>query len=123
MSDTNAADRVLIEGLAVETVIGVYDWERNIQQRLVFDIEMQTDISKAAQTDDLEYTLDYDAISRAVIALAENSEYQLVESLAEALAAMIVSEFSVSWLKLKVSKPNALSAARNVAVQIERSAD
>ena len=123
MSDTNAADRVLIEGLAVETVIGVYGWERNIRQSLVFDIEMQTDISRAAQTDDLEYTLDYDAVSRAVIALAENSEYQLVESLAEALAAMIVSEFSVSWLKLKVSKPNALSAARNVAVQIERSAD
>lgn len=113
-------DLVLIEGLAVEAVIGVFDWERQIKQRLVMDIELYTDINKAAKTDDLQYTLDYKAISDAVIKHTEASSYQLIESLAEALAAMILKDFSVTKLSLKISKPDAVPQADNVAVKIFR---
>ena len=113
-------DLILIEGLAVETVIGVFDWERQIKQRLLIDLELDTDIARAASTDDLQYTLDYKAISDAVIAFAENSDYQLIESLAEDLAAMILKDFSVSGLRLKISKPDAVPQANNVAVKISR---
>ena len=113
-------DLILIEGLAVETVIGVFDWERQIKQRLLIDLELDTDIARAASTDDLQYTLDYKAISDAVIAVAENSDYQLIESLAEDLAKMILKDFSVSGLRLKISKPDAVPQANNVAVKISR---
>ena len=113
-------DLILIEGLAVETVIGVFDWERQIKQRLLIDLELDTYIARAASTDDLQYTLDYKAISDAVIAFAENSDYQLIESLAEDLAAMILKDFSVSGLRLKISKPDAVPQADNVAVKISR---
>lgn len=115
-------DRILIEGLSVETVIGVFDWEREIQQRLIIDLELYTDISQAASTDNLEDTLDYKAISDATIAFVENSEYQLVETLAEDLASMILTEFSVQKLGLKISKPGAVPQADNVAIKIARSA-
>lgn len=115
-----ALDLVYIEGLKVDALIGVYDWEREILQPLVFDITMATDIRQAAQTDDLQHTLDYFAISAAVTALVEQSAFQLIESLAEAIACMIQQQFSVSWLRLKVSKPGAVPNAINVAVQIER---
>ena len=113
-------DLILIEGLAVETVIGVFDWERQIKQRLLIDLALNTDIAKAAGTDDLQHTLDYKAVSDAVIAFAENSDYQLIESLAEDLAAMIRKDFSVAGLSLKISKPAALPQVNNVAVKISR---
>lgn len=115
-----ALDQVFIEGLKVDALIGVYDWEREILQPLVFDIKMATDIRQAAQTDDLQYTLDYFAISAAVTALVEQSSFRLIESLAEAVAQLIQTQFSVSWVSVKVSKPGAVPNALNVAVQIER---
>ena len=114
-------DLVLIEGLAVEAVIGVFDWEREIKQRLVIDLELNADIRRAASTDNLRQALDYKAISDAVVAFTENSDYQLIESLAEALAAMILNDFSVSRLALKISKPDAVPRANNVAVKMVRS--
>lgn len=116
-------DLVLIEGLAIEALIGVFDWERQIKQRLLIDLELHTDIRKAAETDDLQYTLDYKAISDAVIEHTQHSDYQLIESLAEALAEMIIRDFAVSSLGLKISKPGAAPQANNVAVKIFRSAD
>ena len=115
-------DKVLIEGLSVETVIGVLDWEREIKQRLVFDLELSTDIQQAGATDDLQYAIDYAAVSQSVLDLVEASSYQLIESLAEKIAAMVLAEFNISHVKLKVSKPGAVPQAQNVAVQIERSA-
>lgn len=119
----NTMDSILVEGLEVETVIGVFDWERQIKQRLVIDLELSTDIRCAAETDDLQYTLDYKAISDAVVASAEQSNYQLIESLAESLAAMILNDFSVTAVTIKLSKPGAVPQAQNVAVKIHRSAD
>ncbi|MBB1487817.1 dihydroneopterin aldolase [Oceanospirillum sediminis] len=116
-------DRVFIEGLKADALIGVYDWEREITQPLVFDIEMATDIRPAAEQDDLNLTLDYYAISQAVLKYVAQSSFELIESLAEAIAALIMNDFGVSWLKIKVSKPGAVPEAANVAVQIERGND
>jgi len=116
----NGTDRVLIEGLEVRTVIGIYDWEREIRQTVRLDLEMAWDISKAAQTDSIEDTLDYKAVSKRLIAFVESSSFGLIESLAEHCADIVLHEFGVPWLRLKMSKPGAVRGSENVAVLIER---
>ncbi|WP_176494275.1 dihydroneopterin aldolase [Cobetia sp. 5-25-4-2] len=113
-------DRVLIEALAVETVIGVYDWERTIRQRLVIDLEMATDIRPAAVGDDLTHTLDYAAISARIQTYADDSQFELVETFAERLAALLREEFGIPWLRMTVRKPGAVPEAQAVGVRIER---
>ncbi|SHE54920.1 dihydroneopterin aldolase [Modicisalibacter ilicicola DSM 19980] len=113
-------DRVLIEGLRVETVIGAYDWERSIRQRLVVDLEMATDIRPAAASDDLTRTLDYAAISTRIREFAEDSHFELVETFAERLAALLRHEFAIPWLRLTLRKPGAVAEAATVGVRIER---
>lgn len=114
-------DKILIEGLEVETCIGVYDWERRIQQRLVFDLEIQTDIKAAAASDDLSKTVDYKALSDRVIEYVSGTSFELIETLAENLLDLVIREFSLSHIKLKVSKPGAVLQAKNIALVIERS--
>lgn len=116
-------DKILIEGLLVETRIGVYDWERLIQQPLVFDLELDTDIAAAASSDDLSETIDYKALSDRVVDYVSGTEFELLEALAENLAALILKEFGVSHLRMKVSKPGAVPKAENVSLLIERSAN
>jgi len=113
-------DTVFIRDLEVKTVIGVFEWERKIRQRLVFNIELGTDIALSAKSDDLNDTLDYKAISHAIEEFAEASSYQLVEALVEAVAQMVMGDFSVKWLSITIDKPGAVSCARSVGVQIER---
>jgi 7,8-dihydroneopterin aldolase/epimerase/oxygenase len=113
-------DIVFIKKLEVRTVIGVFDWEREIKQKLVLDLELGTDIKKAAETDDLTNTLDYKAISHAVFDFVEQSEYQLVETVAEKVAELILRDFSVQWLSITLNKPGAVSIAESVGVRIER---
>jgi len=113
-------DIVFIKQLEVRTVIGVFDWEREIKQKLIFDFELGTDIKRAAQTDALADTLDYKAISHAVFEFVEKSEYQLVETLAEKVAELILKNFPVQWLSLELNKPGAVSIAQSVGVKIER---
>jgi len=113
-------DRVLIEGLEVRTVIGIYDWEREIRQTVRLDLEMAWNISKAAQSDDIADTLDYKAVSKRLIAFVEASSFGLIESLAEHCADILLHEFHVPWLRLKMSKPGAVRGSENVAVLIER---
>lgn len=110
---------VYIKGLRAEAVIGVYDWERGIRQPLVLDLEMASDTAKAAASDDIAHALDYAAISQQVIALVEGSEYQLLESLAAAVAELIQRDFHVPWLRLRLGKPGAVSEADDVGVIIE----
>jgi len=117
----NGTDRVLIEGLEVRTVIGIYDWEREIRQTVRLDLEMAWDITKAAQTDSIEDTLDYKAVSKRLIAFVEASSFGLIETLAQQCANIVLDEFSVPWLRLKLSKPGAVRGSENVAVLIERS--
>jgi len=113
-------DRVIIEGLAVETVIGIYDWERTIKQTVRLDIEMAWDISAAGKSDDINDTLDYKLVAKRLEAFVKASEFGLIEALAEHCAQIVLTEFSVPWLRLKLSKPGAVSGSDNVAVIIER---
>ena len=113
-------DRVLIEGLEVRTVIGIYDWEREIRQTVRLDMEMAWDIRPAGVSDDIADTLDYKAVSKRLIAFVEGSSFGLIEALAEACARIVLDEFKVPWMRLKMSKPGAVRGSENVAVVIER---
>ena len=115
-------DLVLIEALKVDTVIGVYDWERTLTQTLELDLALATDIRPAAADDDLTRTLDYAAISERIAAFGAASEFALVETFAERLAAILRDEFGIAWLRLTLRKPGAVPAARAVGVCIERGA-
>ncbi|UZE95881.1 dihydroneopterin aldolase [Alkalimarinus alittae] len=114
------SDRVFITGLAIDATIGVYDWERTIKQRLVLDLEMCFDISTAASTDDLVHALDYSAVSQRIISFVEASAYQLLEALAEQVARIVMDEFSVSGLMLRMNKPGAVPEAAGVGLVITR---
>jgi dihydroneopterin aldolase len=113
-------DRVFIEDLTVQTVIGIFDWEREIKQAVSLDLEMEFNITRAAESDSIEDTLDYKAVSKRLIRFIENSEFQLVESLAERCATIILTEFPVKWLRLKLGKPGAVRGSSSVGVIIER---
>lgn len=115
-------DTVFIEGLCIETVIGIYDWERRIRQPVVLDIEMAFDNTRPAASDAIDATLDYKSISKRLVAFVEASSFQLVETLAERCAAIIRDEFGVAWVRLKLSKPGAVRGAKAVGVCIERGA-
>lgn len=113
-------DTVFIEQLEVQALIGIYDWERRIRQPLWFDIEMSFDNRIPAASDAIADTLDYKAVSKRVIAYVEQSGFGLVETLAERVAALILEEFAVRRVRLKLSKPGAVRGARAVGVCILR---
>ena len=113
-------DKVFIESLEIECVIGIYDWERKIRQPVVLDIEMAFDNTKPAATDNIEDTLDYKAVSKRLIQFVSESEFGLVETLAERCAAIITGEFGVAHVRLKLSKPGAVRGSKAVGVIIER---
>ena len=113
-------DTVFITGLKATSVIGCYDWERDIRQTLVIDLELQADFSCAAATDALEDALDYAAISQRVIAVCDASRFQLLEALAEHLATLLLAENAISRLRMTIIKPGAVSEAEGVGVVIER---
>jgi dihydroneopterin aldolase len=115
-------DIVYLKQLKVETIIGIYPWERQIKQTLFLDLEMATDIRRAAQTDDIAHTLNYKAVSKRIQEFVGNSQFLLVETLAERVAEIILREFGVPWLRLNVNKRGAVRNATDVGVMIERSA-
>lgn len=114
-------DRVFIEGLEVDTVIGAYDWERGIRQCLRLDLSFAWDNRPAAAGDDLTLALDYASVSTRIQAFAEQAQFQLVETFAERLVAVLMDEFKITWVGLKLTKPGAVPAAKGgVGVEIER---
>lgn len=113
-------DIVYISDLRIETVIGIYDWEREIRQVICIDLEMAADNRKAAATESIEDALNYKAVAKRLIQYVEGSEFQLVETLAERIAEIILDEFGVDWLRLKLGKPGAVTGSREVGVVIER---
>jgi len=113
-------DIVFLRGLRVDTVIGVYDWERRIKQTVILDFEMAADIRKAAATDDIKDALDYKAVAKRVEAFIKESEFRLVETLAERCAQIVRDEFNVPWLRLTLNKIGAVGCADDVGVIIER---
>lgn len=116
------ADIVYIRELEVKTVIGIYDWERKIRQTVSIDIEMATDIAKAAMSDDIAHALDYKSVGKRIIDFVESSSYELVETLIEKVAEIIINEFNVSWTRVRLSKPGALRGSKDVGIIIERDA-
>lgn len=113
-------DRVLIEGLTVDAVIGVYGWEREVRQRLVIDLAMEWDNRLPGGSDNVAQALDYARVSDAVTSWVAESRFQLIEALAEDLASRLLAEFAMSGLRLTVRKPGAVANARSVGVEIER---
>ena len=114
-------DIVYLRDLKIETVIGIFDWERQIRQTVVLDIDMATDVAAAAATDNIEDAVDYKAVTKRIIQFVESSDFQLVETLAESIADLLRNEFEIPWLRLTVNKKGALRGARDVGVIIERS--
>lgn len=118
-----AKDIIFIEGLEIETIIGVYEHERDIKQKVVLDIEMTLPESDASSSDDLRHTVDYDAVSKLVTSYVIDTQYQLIESLAEQVASLVLGAFATDSLKLKLSKPGAVKNAKSVGLIILRSVE
>ncbi len=113
-------DTIFIRELRLETLIGVYPWERQVRQTLFLDLDMAWDIGAAAAQDNLTLALDYAAVAEGIAALVQGLEFQLIETLAEAIASYILQEFKVPWLRLALHKPGAVLAARTLGVEIQR---
>jgi len=113
-------DIIYLNDLCIDTIIGIYDWERRIKQTIRLDLEMASDIRKAAASDDIEDTLNYKAVAKRLISFVESSEFQLVETLAERITEIVLNEFQVPWVRLRVNKQGAVRGAQDVGVIIER---
>ena len=113
-------DKIFLNDLNIDTIIGIYDWERETLQTLSFDLEMDWDISKAAKSDDIADTLDYGAIAATIVSFVEASHYQLIETLAEDLCALLLKNYPIPKLKLTLSKPVALHGQNTARIVIER---
>ena len=113
-------DIIYINDLRIETIIGIYGWERKTRQTVVLDIEMGTDIRKASTTENVEDTLNYKLVAERLFEFVGGSEFELVETLAERISDILLNEFNVPWLRLKLNKQGALKGVRDVGVIIER---
>lgn len=113
-------DIIFLKGLEIDVIIGIYDWERSNKQTIELDIEMAFDITKAAATDDIAYTLDYKQVSDRVTSFVENSEFFLVEKLIVQIADLIRGEFNVPWIRITLNKKGAVKAAQGTGIIIER---
>ncbi len=113
-------DIIFLGGLQIETIIGIYDWERETKQTVILDIEMAFDIQEAAKTDDIQHTLDYKAVSKRIIAFVESNHFFLVEKLTVEIANVILNEFNVPWVKITLNKKGAIRGASDVGIIIER---
>jgi dihydroneopterin aldolase len=113
-------DKIFIHALKTETIVGIFDWERQVKQAVVMDIEFSADIAKAARSDSIDDTLNYKGVAKRVLAFVEESSFHLVETLAEHVAMLILEEFGVSWVSVVLSKPGAIRNSRDVGVMLER---
>lgn len=113
-------DRVYLENLRVAAIIGIHPWEREVLQQLVLQLEVAVDVAAVAARDDLALSVDYSALADRLCEFVRDGRYRLLETLAEEAAAMIIEEFGVSWLRLRVGKPGAVTSAGEVGVEIER---
>ncbi|HEX5340757.1 MAG TPA: dihydroneopterin aldolase [Gammaproteobacteria bacterium] len=113
-------DIVFIRELRIDTVVGIYDWERRIRQTVIFDLDMGSDIKRAAASDKIEDTLDYKSVAKRIIQYVGEQEFQLVETLAENVAGIVLKEFGVQWVKVTLHKPGAVSGSKSVGIIIER---
>jgi 7,8-dihydroneopterin aldolase/epimerase/oxygenase len=116
-------DKIFIHALKTEAIIGIFDWERQVKQTVIVDIEISADINRAALSDSIDDTLNYKRIAKRVLAFVEESKFHLVETLAEHIAMLLLEEFGVAWVGLSLSKPGAIRGSRDVGVKLERDRD
>ena len=114
------SDIVFLHDLKIETVIGIYDWERKIKQTVVIDLDMAADVKKAAVSDHIDDAVNYKAVAKRIIEFVGESNFQLVETLTEKVAEIVLLEFGVSWVRVKVNKAGAVRYAGDVGIIIER---
>jgi dihydroneopterin aldolase len=120
MSAGHESDVIFVHDLRIETVVGIWEWERRIRQTISIDLEMGADIRRAAATDRIEDTLNYKAVAKRLQEFVGNSDFHLVETLAERVAALVLDEFGVPWIRVRINKPGAIRGARDVGVVIRR---
>jgi dihydroneopterin aldolase len=113
-------DKIFIHALKAEAIIGIFDWERQVKQTVLIDVELSADIRKAALTDAIADTLNYKAVAKRILGFIEASEFHLVETLAEHIAMLVLEDFGVEWVSIKLSKPGAVRNSRDVGVALER---
>jgi len=113
-------DIIFLRGLHIETIVGIFDWERVNRRPVVLDLEMSTNNRKAAESDSIDDALDYSAVSQRIVNFVEQSSYFLVETLGEKICEIILTEFNVSWVRLTLNKKGAIQGASDVGVIIER---
>lgn len=113
-------DKIFLSELKIDTIIGIWEWERRIRQTVVIDLEMSADIAKAAATDEVADTLNYKLVAKRIQGFVADASFQLVETLAERIAGIIREEFDVAWVKVRVNKPGAIRGSKAVGVLIER---
>jgi 7,8-dihydroneopterin aldolase/epimerase/oxygenase len=115
-------DKIFLSALTVECIVGIWEWERRVKQTVIIDLEMATDIRRAAASDRIEDTIDYKKVAKRLLAFVGESQFNLVETLAEQIARVVVTEFGVSWVKVRLNKQGAIRGARDVGIEIERRA-
>ncbi|MDF1701186.1 MAG: dihydroneopterin aldolase [Planctomycetota bacterium] len=120
MTAASNQDTVFIRDLEVRAIIGIEDWERKKLQPILIDLDMACDARRAAEEDDIAQAVNYRSVAKAAEKLTIDGAFQLVETLAERLAAMVRTEFGVSWVRVRVRKPGAVRFSREVGVEIER---
>lgn len=117
---SSTTDVIFLAGLTVDCIVGIWDWERRVKQKVVLDLEMASDIRRAAASDSIEDTLDYKRVAKRLLSFVGESQYQLVETLAERVAELVVTEFHVPWVRVRLNKQGAIRGARDVGILIER---
>ena len=115
-------DKIFIHALKTEAIVGIFDWERQVKQTVLVDIEFGADIRKAALSDSIHDTLNYKRVAKRVMAFIEGSSFHLVETLAERIAMLVLEDFGVAWVRISLSKPGAIRSSRDVGVVLERNA-
>ena len=120
MTDNSQTDTIFLTDLKIQTVVGIWDWERKIRQTVSIDLEFGVDIRRAAASDNIEDTLNYKQVAKRVQQFVADSAFQLVETMAEKIAEIVLAEFDVPWVQVRVNKPGAISGARDVGVLIRR---
>jgi dihydroneopterin aldolase len=113
-------DKIFLSALTVECIVGIWEWERRVKQTVIIDLEMQADIRRAAASDRIEDTIDYKKVAKRLLAFVGDSQFHLVETLAERIAQVVVVEFGVAWVKVRLNKQGAIRGARDVGIEIER---
>ncbi len=113
-------DTIFLRDLEIDATIGIFEWEKRIKQKVRIDLEMATDIVKAAKTDHIDDTLDYKAIAKRVTEFVEESRFELIETLIEKVAELLLQEFDIPWIRVTMSKPGAVRGSRDVGIIIER---